>query len=221
MNTNRILYYVKFFFIWTLAIYFCILFFSGLYLILNFISGDAQQDDFFKIIYCHVPCAWLSFILYSVMLFLAIATLIKKNPLYYLLIDILNHLAIIYSTLTLISGSLWAKPIWGSYWVWDSRLTTMFLFTLITLLIHFSKSPKVKLALIILGSINMPIIKYSVDWWNSLHQPSTFQNFSIDLEMYIPIILIFLSFLVLAILNSLIEFRIIVLKNKIIRLGQT
>jgi|LauGreDrversion4_2_1035121.scaffolds.fasta_scaffold29841_1 heme exporter protein C len=214
MNTNHILYTTRSYPIWTLGAYFLILLISGGYLLTTYIESDFQQDDFFKIIYCHVPCAWLALQLFVVMLGLAITYLVKKNPIYFIFIKTITGLGTVFSTLTLISGSLWAKPIWGSYWVWDGRLTAMFLLSIIYIAILLSQSEKIRLSLIFLGSINLPIIKYSVDWWNSLHQPSTFKHFTIAQDMFSSVILIYLSFLALTLLITLIEFRIAILNLK-------
>nr|YP_009245623.1 ABC transporter subunit C [Diphylleia rotans]BAU71475.1 ABC transporter subunit C [Diphylleia rotans] len=215
MNTNHILYTTRSYPIWTLSTYFLILLISGGYLLTTYIESDFQQDDFFKIIYCHVPCAWLALQLFAIMLVLAITYLIKKNPIYLIFIKTITGVGTVFSILTLITGSLWAKPIWGSYWVWDSRLTTMFILSIIYIAILFSQSEKIQLGLIFLGSINLPIIKYSVDWWNSLHQPSTFKHFTIAPEMFSSVILIYLGLLALTLLTVSIELRIAILNLKI------
>lgn len=160
---------------------------------------DYLQGIYAKIMYIHVPSAWLSLMWYSLIALCACLFLILKNP-------ILDHYAVAiapigatFCLITLITGSIWGKPTWGTWWAWDARLTSM----LILLFMYFGyialrntssygeKGAKIASVFAIIGFINIPIIKFSVDLWNTLHQPSSVFKFggpSIHISMLIPLL---------------------------------
>ncbi len=151
-----------------------------IYAILNS-PRDYLQDDLVKIMYIHVPSAWLGLGIYSSITFLSAIFIIFKNPQYFI---IARHLAIIgacYTTIALITGSIWGKPAWGTWWVWDARLTSMLLLLFIYIgyysLSHSnakgSGMAEIASYYAIVSFIIIPIIKFSVDIWSTLHQPSS------------------------------------------------
>ena len=189
---------------------------SGLYFGLFDSPKDYQQGDAVRIMYVHVPSAWLASFLYFSLAISCVFYLVWKHPLADLVSSSIAPIGALFSALTLITGSLWGKPMWGTWWVWDARLTSMlvlFFFYLGYILLSNAFERKIdgsKTAsvLAIVGLINLPIVKFSVDWWNTLHQPASIIKIggpSIDDKMLLPLILMFfaLSFfsLYLIILN--------------------
>jgi heme exporter protein C len=177
----------------------------GLYYGLFDSPEDYQQGDAVRIMYVHVPSAWLASFLFFSLAISCIFYLVWKHPLADLISNAIAPIGAIFSVLTLVTGSLWGKPMWGTWWVWDARLTSMlilFFFYLGYMLlsnaferkIDGSKSASV---LAIIGLINLPIIKFSVDWWHNLHQPSSILRMdgpSIDKEMLLPLTLMMVGF---------------------------
>ena len=177
----------------------------GLYYGLFDSPKDYQQGDAVRIMYVHVPSAWLASFLYFSLAISCIFYLVWKHPLADLIANAIAPIGLIFSVLTLITGSLWGKPMWGTWWVWDARLTSMlilFFFYLGFILLSNAFERKIdgsKTAsvLAIIGLINLPIIKFSVDWWHTLHQPSSILRMdgpSIDKEMLFPLALMMVGF---------------------------
>ena len=154
---------------------------SGLYFGLFDSPQDYQQGDAVRIMYVHVPSAWLASFLYFSLAISCIFYLVWKHPLADLVSSSIAPIGALFSALTLVTGSLWGKPMWGTWWVWDARLTSMlvlFFFYLGYILLSNAFERKIdgsKTAsvLAIVGLINLPIVKFSVDWWHTLHQPSS------------------------------------------------
>ena len=189
---------------------------SGLYFGLFDSPKDYQQGDAVRIMYVHVPSAWLASFLYFSLAISCLFYLVWKHPLADLVSSSIAPIGALFSALTLVTGSLWGKPMWGTWWVWDARLTSMlvlFFFYLSYILLSNAFERKIdgsKTAsvLAIVGLINLPIVKFSVDWWHTLHQPASIIKIggpSIDDKMLLPLILMIfaLSFfsLYLIILN--------------------
>ena len=196
----------------------------GLVLGLFFSPPDYQQGETVRIMYIHVSSAWISLFAYVLIFFLSVSYLIWKFPLFVLIAKEIPFVAIIFTLITLITGSLWGKPTWGTYWVWDARLTSFLILLFIYLgLIFIDKTFKYNSNgdlsfsyLSIVGAINIPIIKFSVDWWNTLHQPASVIRAggpSISVEMLIPLmimsfgILLLFFYLVLTNIQSAIDER--------------
>ena len=180
---------------------FGLLFLVGAYWGLVLAPPDYQQGEAYRIMYVHVPAAWMSLMIYGMMAGCALATLIwrTKVPEYWLLSSTLMGAS--FTFLALVTGSFWGKPMWGTWWVWDARLTS----ELILLFIYMGimaldgaipdkrKAARVVSMLTLVGSVNLPIIKFSVDWWNTLHQPASVFRAggpSIDPSMLTPMFLI-------------------------------
>lgn len=160
----------------------CLVLFSyGLMSGLVFAPADYQQGDAFRIIYVHVPSAFLSLGVYVIMVGAAIALLIWRIKLADVIIAASLPLGSWFTVLALISGALWGKPMWGAWWVWDARLTSelilLFLYlgvmALRSAILDREQAAQASSILLVIGGINIPIIHYSVYWWNTLHQGST------------------------------------------------
>ena len=197
----------------------------GLYYGLFDSPEDYQQGDAVRIMYVHVPSAWLASFLFFSLAISCIFYLVWKHPLADLISNAIAPIGAIFSILTLVTGSLWGKPMWGTWWVWDARLTSMlilFFFYLGYMLlsnaferkIDGSKSASV---LAIIGLINLPIIKFSVDWWHTLHQPSSILRMdgpSIDKEMLLPLTLMMVGFSLFSIYLIITNVKTMLLEKK-------
>jgi heme exporter protein C len=151
---------------------------AGLYLAFFASPPDYQQGDAVRIMYIHVPSAWLSMFGYGLMALAALGTLVWRHPLADVTAKSAAPIGAAFTFLALLTGSLWGKPMWGTYWVWDARLTS----ELVLLLMYLGlialwqavedpgRAARVAAILILVGTVNLPIIKFSVDWWNTLHQ---------------------------------------------------
>jgi heme exporter protein C len=127
------------------------------------VPDDYQQGATVKIMYIHVPNAWLSMFVWGMMSAAALGTLVWRHPLADVAAKCAAPLGAAFTFLALVTGSLWGRPMWGTYWVWDARLTSV----LVLFLMYLG------LILTLVGAVNLPIIKFSVDWWNTLHQPAS------------------------------------------------
>ncbi len=176
---------------------------------LCFAPADYQQGDAFRIIYVHVPAAFLSMMLYGWMGFLAILLLVWRIKLAGLLLHCIAKIGVCMAFLALITGSIWGKPMWGAWWVWDARLTSelvlLLLYAAILATYHSIKNKedgdKIIAILTLVGLIDLPIIHYSVYWWNTLHQGSTLSVFAkpkIASLMLYPLLLTLVGFILYA-----------------------
>lgn len=195
---------------------FCGLFilFFGLYLSCAPFSNsvDFQQGETVRIIYIHVPAAWMSLVIYGMITVSSILFLMTRHPLFHLVSVCGSQCGAVFTVLTLCSGCLWGKPMWGTFWVWDARLTSVLILAFIYLgaiRFHSTQNTDIACIFICLGFINIPIIKFSVNWWNTLHQPSSISQFgtSIHVSMLIPILLVFLCFACFVLSVFLMEIR--------------
>jgi heme exporter protein C len=184
-----------------------LLFAVGLYMSFT-TEGDYQQGDTVRIMYVHVPAAWLSMMCYSVMALSAIGTLVWRHPLADVSHKAAAPLGAAFTLIALITGSLWGKPMWGTWWVWDARLTSVFVLFLMYLgLIALnramddpSKAARLSSVLILVGFVNIPIIKFSVEWWNTLHQPASVIRLdgpTVDPEFLWPLLVMAVAFTML------------------------
>lgn len=179
-NPARFLRIANAIFPWSVVIT-ALLLLVGLYLSLVGSPEDYQQGNTVRIMFIHVPAAWMSMSVYTMMAVAAAVGLIWKHPVADLSAKAAAPIGACFTFLTLVTGALWGQPMWGTYWVWDARLTSfLILFFLylgyIALWGSFddqSKASKAAAILVLVGVINVPIIKFSVDWWNTLHQPAS------------------------------------------------
>lgn len=181
-----------------------LLFVVGLYMSFT-TEGDYQQGDTVRIMYVHVPAAWLAMMCYSVMAISAIGTLVWRHPLADVSHKAAAPLGAAFTLISLITGSLWGKPMWGTWWVWDARLTSVFVLFLMYLglialnraMDDASKAARLSAVLILVGFVNIPIIKFSVEWWNTLHQPASVIRMdgpTIDPEFLWPLLVMAIAF---------------------------
>ena len=199
----------------------------GLIFALFLSPPDYQQKETVRIMYIHVPAAWMSLMIYAFIFFSSVVFLVWKFPLFLILAKESVTIGVIFTFIALLTGSLWGKPTWGTYWVWDARLTSFlvlfFIYLGLKLIMEsFSYSSKGDYAfayLAIIGGFNLPIIKFSVDWWNTLHQPASILRtggISISSEMLIPLFLMAIGFLFIFIYILLVSVEINIKKRKII-----
>ena len=167
---------------------------------------DYQQGETVRIMYVHVPAAWMAMMIYFFMTIMSIFALVWRHPLADILSKCSAPIGAGFTLVALVTGSIWGKPTWGTWWVWDARLTSVFILFLIymghiTLVRAFEdeyKGARAGAILTLIGAFNLPIIKFSVDWWNTLHQPASVLKLggpSIHIEMMVPLILMALGFL--------------------------
>ena len=147
---------------------------------------DYKQSHSVRIMYVHVPAAWISLGIFSAITFLSIVGYIFKIRNFFLIAKSLAPSGLVFNIIALVTGSIWGKPTWGTWWAWDARITSMLILALFYIMYLVAwrifedndKAFKVTSIITILGIINVPIIKYSVDWWNTLHQGATILKFS-------------------------------------------
>lgn len=205
---------------------------AGLYLSFFVAPPDYQQGETVRIMFIHVPAAWLGMFGYMVIALSALGTLIWRHPLADVSAKAAAAIGATFTFLALVTGSLWGKPMWGTYWVWDARLTSMLVLFLLYLgLIALwqaieepGRAGRAAAILALVGAINIPIIKFSVDWWNTLHQPaSVFRSGgpSIDPALLTPLFVMAAAFTVLFVLLHLIAMRAEILRRRVHALQQS
>ena len=188
---------------------------------------DYVQGNSVRIMYVHVPSAWISLGTFSVIGILSIFSFIFKIKNFLIICKSLAPSGLVFNLIALVTGSIWGKPTWGTWWVWDARITSMvilFLFYFIYLVSFslFKKSKnlnKISSIIAILGLINIPIIKFSVEWWSTLHQPSSVKilsETSIHNSMLLPLLIMTASFALFSLLIFLMKYNteLIKLRNK-------
>ena len=188
---------------------------------------DYLQGDSVRIMYVHVPSAWISLGIFSSMAFLSILVFIFKNKNLIIITKSLAPSGFVFTLIALVTGSIWGKPTWGTWWAWDARITTMLILCLFYLMyllawrIFENKDSVVKITslITIIGAFNIPIIKFSVDWWSTLHQPSSIKILSdskIHETMLVPLIIMTAAFALFSLLIFLMKYNteLIKIKNK-------
>ena len=221
-NFSKLLTYLSLF---SLALFIC-----SFYSIFFEVPDDYLQKELVKIMYIHVPAAWMSLMLYSLLTLSSSIYLITKNPLYDILASSFALCGFIMTLVTLATGSIWGKPAWGTYWVWDARLTSMLILSfiyLIYILLRNSLPVTERRAAVtsyfaIFGFINIPIIKFSVDIWNTLHQPAsvfTFSGPTIHSSMLYPLLMIFFAYLSFSFAVVVVEMKTEIYLRKLRRIN--
>lgn len=206
------------------SIFFLILL-IGLTFALILSPPDFIQGDSVRIMYVHVPSAWIGLLCFSVITLLSILNFIFKIKNFYLINKSIAPIGLLFTSLAIITGSLWGQPTWGTWWAWDARLTSMlvlmFFYILYILCFKFIKTDEATIKwssiVAIIGSINLPIIKYSVDWWNTLHQPASIKltgSSSIHSSMLMPLLVMLLVFLLYAALIFLMKYKTEIIRIK-------
>ena len=195
-----------------------ILFAIGLYGALVTAPPDYQQGETVRIMFVHVPAAWLAMLVYTVMALASAVAIIFRHPLADVAAKTAAPIGAVFCFLALATGSLWGKPMWGAWWVWDARLTSMFVLFLLYVgyiaiwqaIEEPSRAAMIARIVALVGFINIPIIKFSVDWWNSLHQPASVFRMggpSIDSSILWPLLVMGLAYTFLFLALHLISMR--------------
>ena len=199
----------------------CVALYGGLVLA----PEDYQQKDAFRMVYVHAPTAWLSLMIYTTMAVAAAVGLIWRMKVAHAAAAACAPIGAWFTVAALGTGMLWGKPMWGAYWVWDPRLTA----ELVLLFLYFGymglragiedpvKADKASAVLAVVGVINVPIIKFSVEWWNSLHQTATVMQLGkpkMNGEMLWPLLLMLLGFALYFVTVLLIRLRAVLLRRE-------
>ena len=217
--TSRAPKYVLFLFIIVLSI--------GLTEALFLSPEDYKQSHSVRIMYVHVPSAWISLGIFSLIAFLSLFSFIFKNKNFSLISKSLAPSGFLFNIIALVTGAIWGKPTWGTWWAWDARITSMLILALFYSMYLLSwkifrnekQATKITSIIAILGVINVPIIKFSVDWWSTLHQTSSVKilsTTSIHISMLIPLAIMTAAFTLFSILIFLMKYNteLIKIKNK-------
>ena len=206
---------------------FFIIVFIGLIEALILSPEDYLQSHSVRIMYVHVPSAWISLGTFSAIAVLSFLILFFKNKPSILIAKSLAPAGLVFSIIALVTGSIWGKPTWGTWWAWDARITSMLILCLFYFIYIIAwriyqdteKVNKVTSFIALIGAVNLPIVKYSVDWWSTLHQPasvSVFEKTSIHHTMLIPLALMTAAFALFSLLIFLMKYNteLIKIKNK-------
>ncbi len=217
--TSKAPKYVFFIFIVVLSI--------GLVEALFISPEDYIQSHSVRIMYVHVPSAWISLGIFSLIALLSVGSFIFKNKNFSLIAKSLAPSGFVFNIIALVTGSIWGKPTWGTWWAWDARITSMLILALFYSMyilawrIFDKKEQVIKITSIIaiLGAINVPIIKFSVDWWSTLHQNSSINllsETSIHPSMLVPLLIMTAAFSLFSLLIFLMKYNteLIKIKNK-------
>jgi heme exporter protein C len=187
---------------------------------------DYQQGATVKIMYIHVPNAWLSSFVWGVMSLAALGTLVWRHPLADVAAKCAAPLGAAFTFVALVTGSLWGRPMWGTYWVWDARLTSVLVLFLMYLgLIALwrtmddpARAGRAAAILTLVGAVNLPIIKFSVDWWNTLHQPASVFRMgapTIDASLLVPLFVMAIAFSLLFLTLHLAAMRNEIMRRRV------
>jgi heme exporter protein C len=187
---------------------------------------DYQQGATVKIMFIHVPAAWLGMLGWAVMSVAALGTLVWRHPLADVTAKSAAPLGAAFAFLCLVTGSLWGRPMWGTYWVWDARLTSVLVLFLMYLGVMAlwrtvedpARAGRAAAILTLVGAINLPIIKFSVDWWNTLHQPASVLRLggpTIDRSLLLPLLLMALAFTLLFVTLLLAAMRNEIMRRRV------
>ena len=217
--TSKAPKYVLFLFIVVLSV--------GLVEALVISPEDYKQSDAVRIMYVHVPAAWISLGIFSSITLLSICGFVFRNKNFFLISKSLAPSGFVFNIIALVTGSIWGKPTWGTWWAWDARITSMLILALFYAMYLIvwriydkeEKVYKISTFITILGIINVPIIKYSVDWWNTLHQPASINilsKSSIHSSMLYPLLIMTAAFALYSLLIFLMKYNteLIKIKNK-------
>ena len=186
---------------------------------------DYKQSDSVRIMYVHVPAAWISLGIFTTISVLSFGIIIFKNKNFSLITKSLAPSGFVFNIIALVTGSIWGKPTWGTWWAWDARITSMLLLAIFYLMFMLSwkifeqKDKAIKLSsyIAIFGLINVPIVKFSVDWWSTLHQPSSvnvLKDTTIHSTMLVPLGIMTAAFALFSLLIFLMKYNTELLKIK-------
>lgn len=198
----------------------------GLWLALVASPIDEVQGETVRIMYIHVPASWGALLTYFGMAVVSCYAFVKQMPMAHLLTKAMAPIGTLLCAISLLTGAIWGKPTWGTWWVWDARLTSMlllfFLYIGYLMTVYYvkpeTKALKTAAIIALIGSLNLPIIKWSVTWWNTLHQPASLMRIAkpaIHMEMLIPLLVMTAALFSLCLLLFFLSVRIMLMKNKL------
>ena len=204
---------------------FFILLLAALSFALIFSPPDYLQGDSVRIMYVHVPSAWIGLASFTCIAFLSIANFIFKTKNLIIITKSIAPLGFMFTCLAIVTGSLWGQPTWGTWWAWDARLTSMVILALFyigymvshKLILNEERASQISSIIAIIGLINIPIIKFSVDWWNTLHQPASIKltgTSTIHSSMLMPLLLMFFVLLLYCALIFLMKYKTEIIRMK-------
>ena len=204
---------------------FFILLLIALSFALIFSPPDYLQGDSVRIMYVHVPSAWIGLASFTCIALLSIANFIFKTKNLIIITKSIAPIGLMFTCLAIITGSLWGQPTWGTWWAWDARLTSMVILALFyigyivshKLILNEERANKISSIIVIIGLINIPIIKFSVDWWNTLHQPASIKltgTSTIHSSMLMPLLLMFFVMLLYCALIFLMKYKTEIIRMK-------
>lgn len=198
----------------------------GFYLAWFVAPADYQQGETIRILFIHVPAAWLALMFYTLMSLSALGTLVWRHPLADVAQKAAAPIGACFAAICLLTGAFWGKPMWGTYWVWDARLTSVLVLLLIYLgiialwrvLDDPSRAGRAVAILTLIGFVNVPIIKFSVDWWNTLHQPASVLRIggpSIHPSMLWPLLILAVGLTILALALHMVAMRAEIMRRRV------
>ena len=204
---------------------FFILLLVALSFALIFSPPDYLQGDSVRIMYVHVPSAWIGLASFTCIALLSIANFIFKTKNLIIITKSIAPLGLMFTCLAIVTGSLWGQPTWGTWWAWDARLTSMIILSLFYIgfiaahkfISQEERANKISSIVVIVGLINVPIIKYSVDWWNTLHQPASIKltgTSTIHSSMLMPLLLMFFVLILYCALIFLMKYKTEIIRIK-------
>ncbi len=204
---------------------FFILLLIGLSFALIFSPPDYLQGDSVRIMYVHVPSAWIGLASYTCIALMSILSFLFKMKNLTIITKSIAPIGLMFTCLAIVTGAIWGQPTWGTWWVWDARITSMSILALFYIIFILSnkiilqpeKANKISSIIAIVGLINIPIIKYSVDWWNTLHQPASIKlmgSNTIHSSMMVPLLLMFLVLLMYCALIFLMKYKTEIIRIK-------
>ena len=224
LNPSNIFYLIEKLISFINSIFF-ILLLIALSFALIFSPPDYLQGDSVRIMYVHVPSAWIGLASFTCIALLSIANFIFKTKNLIIITKSIAPIGLMFTCLAIITGSLWGQPTWGTWWAWDARLTSMVILALFyigyivshKLILKEERANKISSIIVIIGLINIPIIKFSVDWWNTLHQPASIKltgTSTIHSSMLMPLLLMFFVLLLYCALIFLMKYKTEIIRMK-------
>ena len=224
LSPSNIFYWIEKLISFINSIFF-ILLIVALSFALIFSPPDYLQGDSVRIMYVHVPSAWIGLASFTCIALLSIVNFIFKTKNLIIITKSIAPLGLMFTCLAIVTGSLWGQPTWGTWWAWDARLTSMLILALFYIgyivsnkfILQEERASKISSIIVIIGLINVPIIKFSVDWWNTLHQPASIKltgTSTIHSSMLMPLLLMFFVMLLYCALIFLMKYKTEIIRMK-------
>ena len=197
----------------------------GLFMVSG-VPDDYQQGATVRIMFVHVPAAWMALFAYSFLFFASIVAVVLRHPLGYLAARAAAPVGAVFTLVALVTGALWGQPMWGTWWVWDARLTSVLVLLFIYLgyialweaIDDYGRAARATSILAVVGFVNVPIVKFSVDWWNTLHQPASVSRFArpaLHADFLYPLLVMGVAFMLLFLAITLTRLQMEVLRQRL------